>query len=81
MWADPRPGARMIEPSVTEMTPFNSGQFLIAPEKGVMVIWPSYLPHAVERGRSRSHDDRIIVAFNVMIRGTIDITTAHLELK
>jgi uncharacterized protein (TIGR02466 family) len=80
-WSDPRPGARMIEPSVTEMTPFNTGQFLIGPEKGVMVIWPSFMPHAVERGKNRTHEDRIIVAFNVMIRGSIEISTAHLELK
>jgi uncharacterized protein (TIGR02466 family) len=80
-FADPRPGARMLEPSYTELTPYNSGQFMIAPEKGVMVMWPSFVPHAVERGRNRTHEDRIIVAFNVMIRGAIDIPTAHLELK
>jgi uncharacterized protein (TIGR02466 family) len=80
-FSDPRPGARMIEPSVTEMTPYNTGQFLIAPDKGVMVLWPSFIPHAVERGKNRTHEDRIIVAFNVMIRGTIEISTAHLELK
>ena len=71
----------MIEPAVSEMNVYNSGQFLIAPEKGVMVLWPSFIPHAVERGKNRTNEDRIIVAFNVMIRGTIDITTAHLELK
>ena len=50
-------------------------------DRGVMLMWPSFMPHAVERGRNRTHEDRIIVAFNVMIRGTIDISTAHLELK
>jgi uncharacterized protein (TIGR02466 family) len=81
VFGDPRPGARMLEPSYTELTPFNSGQFAIAPEKGVMVMWPSYIPHAVERGRNRTHADRIIIAFNVMIRGKIELPTAHLELK
>lgn len=80
-FGDPRPGARMLEPAVTEMNQFNNGQFLVAPEKGVMLMWPSFMPHAVERGRNRTNEDRIIVAFNVMIRGTIDISTAHLELK
>jgi uncharacterized protein (TIGR02466 family) len=80
-WADPRPGARILEPSVSQLTPSNSGQFMIAPDKGVMVMWPSFMPHAVERGRNRTHADRIIVAFNVMIRGTLDNPTAHLELK
>jgi uncharacterized protein (TIGR02466 family) len=81
MFSDPRPGARMLEPSVTEMTQYNNGSFGVAPDKGVMLMWPSFLPHAVERGQNRTHEDRIIVAFNVMIRGSIDISTAHLELK
>ena len=81
MFNDPRPGARILEPSVTEFTSYNNGSFGVAPEKGVMLLWPSFLPHAVERGKNRTHEDRIIVAFNVMIRGTIEIGTAHLELK
>jgi uncharacterized protein (TIGR02466 family) len=80
-FCDPRPGARMLEPQYSEMTPYNNGTFYVAPDKGVMVIWPSFLPHAVERGHARPNEDRIIVAFNVMIRGEIDIPTAHLDLK
>ena len=81
MWGDPRPGVRMLEPSFSEMNVHNMGRFSVAPEKGVMVIWPSFLPHGVERGTSKSNEDRIIVAFNVMIRGLISTRTARLELK
>ena len=81
MWADPRSGARMLEPSFSEMNMHNMGRFSVAPEKGVMVMWPSFLPHAVERGTCKSNEDRIIVAFNVMIRGVINSPTARLELK
>jgi uncharacterized protein (TIGR02466 family) len=80
-FSDPRPGARVLEPSFTEMNKFNMGQFLVAPEKGRLLMWPSYLPHAVERGNADVKEDRIVIAFNIMIRGTIDNRTAHLELK
>jgi uncharacterized protein (TIGR02466 family) len=81
MFQDPRPGARMIEPSFTEMNAFNSENFVVTPEKGCMMIWPAYLPHAVENGRAKEDEDRIVVAFNIMIRGRIDKRTARLELK
>ena len=46
-----------------------------------MLIWPSFLPHAVERGSAKTNEDRIVVAFNVMIRGKIENPTAYLEFK
>jgi hypothetical protein len=36
---------------------------------------------AVDKGRAITNEDRIVVAFNIMIRGTINNPTAHLELK
>jgi uncharacterized protein (TIGR02466 family) len=80
-FADPRPGARMIEPSFTQMNKFNMGQFVVAPELGRLLIWPSFMPHAVERGHAQSVEDRIVIAFNIMIRGTIESRTARLVLK
>jgi uncharacterized protein (TIGR02466 family) len=81
MFQDPRPGARMIEPSFTEMNAYNSENFVVSPEKGCMMMWPSYLPHAVENGNAKEDEDRIVLAFNIMIRGRIDKRTARLELK
>ncbi len=46
-----------------------------------MAMWPSFLPHAVERGYCKSNEDRIVIAFNVMIRGLISSPTARLDLK
>jgi uncharacterized protein (TIGR02466 family) len=80
-FSDPRPGARMIDPTYNEMTPQNMGVFNIVPEKGVMLMWPSFLPHAVEQGTASPEEERIVVAFNVMIRGTITNRTARLVLK
>jgi uncharacterized protein (TIGR02466 family) len=78
---DPRPQARMIEPAYKEMNNLNSQSFVAPAEKGRMLIWPSFLWHAVEYGTAQEDDDRIVVAFNVMIRGLIDRRTARLELK
>jgi uncharacterized protein (TIGR02466 family) len=81
VFSDPRPGARIFEPSYTEMTPLNMGTYRVVPEKGLMLVWPSYMPHSVERGDADPKEDRIVAAFNIMIRGTITLPTAHLELK
>jgi uncharacterized protein (TIGR02466 family) len=81
VFEDPRPGARIFEPQYAEMNAFNSNRFIVAAEKGRMVMWPSYLLHAVDAGKSTTDDDRIVIAFNIMIRTTIDTMTARLELK
>jgi uncharacterized protein (TIGR02466 family) len=81
VFVDPRPGARIIEPSHTESNPANMSAFVVVAEKGRLLIWPSYLPHAVENGKANVEEDRIVIAFNIMIRGTIDRPTARLELR
>ena len=81
LFFDPRIYARMIEPTYTENNTFNSAQFIVPAEKGRMLMWPSYLSHAVEYGTANEDEDRIVVAFNIMIRGLIDRRTARLELK
>ena len=50
-------------------------------EKGRMLMWPSYLPHAVEHGTANEDEDRIVVAFNVMIRGLVDQLTMRMDFK
>ena len=81
MFEDPRPGARMIEPQYSEMNAFNSNRLTVAAAKGRLLTWPSFLLHAIEAGRSESEEERIVIAFNVMIRTAIETITARLELK
>jgi|SRR6185369_6220530 len=81
IFGDPRLHARMLEPSFTEQNVHNASTFYSFPEKGRMLIWPSYLSHGVEIGRAEEPEDRIVIAFNVMIRGRIDRPTACLELR
>jgi hypothetical protein len=46
-----------------------------------MLIWPSHVPHAVEQGTADESEERIDVAFNIMIRGRIQLFTASLDLS
>jgi hypothetical protein len=55
--------------------------FVMPPEKGRMLLWPSHVPHAVEEGKADETEDRIVVAFNIMIRGRVEISTARLDLS
>ena len=41
-----------------------------------MILWQSYLPHSVDNGNADDAEDRIVVAFNVMIRGKVETLTA-----
>ena len=50
-------------------------------EKGRMLIWPAHIPHAVEQGFADEREERIVVAFNIMIRGLIDVLTGRLDLR
>jgi uncharacterized protein (TIGR02466 family) len=81
-FVDPRPAARVFEPNYEKMNEFNSGRFTFPAERGKMLIWPSWMSHGVERGFTEDEtEDRIVIAFNVMMTGKIDTMTAKLELN
>ena len=81
MFASPRQLSRMIEPHFTAKNEINSDVFIFPAEKGRMLMWPSYLPHAVEHGTANEDEDRIVVAFNLMIRGLVDQLTMRMDFK
>jgi uncharacterized protein (TIGR02466 family) len=81
VFVSPRQFTKMLIPSYFERNEINSDTFVSPAEKGRMVIWPSHIPHAVEQGTADEAEDRIVLAFNVMIRGLIDLQTARLELS
>jgi len=80
IFASPRMNAKNIEPSYLKKNDLNADIFSMPPERGRMLIWPSHVPHAVEQGTADEAEDRIVVAFNVMIRGLIEQVTARLDL-
>jgi len=81
VFLSPRQFSKGIEPAYLEKNELNSDVFSIPPEKGRMLIWPAYVPHAVEQGMADESEDRIVVAFNIMIRGLIDTLTARFDLR
>ena len=75
-FASPRLISKNLEPTYLKKNQLNSDVFVIPAEKGRMLIWPSHVPHAVEQGAANEAEERIVVAFNIMIRGLIDLPTA-----
>jgi len=80
IFASPRMNSKNLEPTYLKKNELNADVFSLPPEKGRMLIWPSHVPHAVEQGTADEAEDRIVVAFNVMIRGLIEQVTARLDL-
>jgi uncharacterized protein (TIGR02466 family) len=80
IFASPRMHSKNIEPTYVQKNEFNADIFSMPPEKGRMMIWPSHVPHAVEEGSADEAEDRIVLAFNVMIRGLVEQPTARLSL-
>jgi uncharacterized protein (TIGR02466 family) len=54
-----------IEPEFNFRNELNSGSWSVIPEKGKMVIFPSWLKHAVQHG-FEYNTDRVTLAFTVM---------------
>lgn len=79
VFASPRQLSKNLEPTYLQKNEFNADIFVMPAEKGRMLMWPSHVPHAVEEGTADEMQDRIVVAFNVMIRGRSEISTAALN--
>ena len=45
--------------------------FIHSPEKGVMLIWNSWLPHSVDQSSVLTEEERVVIAFNIMIKGSV----------
>ena len=80
MFASPRRLMKNLEPRYEVRNDINTDYFIVPAEKGRMLIWPSHIPHAVEQGTADEAKERIVVAFNILIRGRIDLFTARMEL-
>lgn len=80
VFSSPRQLAKNLEPTYLKKNEFNADVFVFPPDKGRMLLWPSHVPHAVEEGSADGSQDRIVLAFNIMIRGKVEISTARLDL-
>jgi uncharacterized protein (TIGR02466 family) len=80
MFVSPRRLTKNFEPRYHVRNDINSDFFIMPAEKGRMLLWPSHIPHAVEQGTADEGEERVVIAFNVSIRGRIDLATARMEL-
>jgi uncharacterized protein (TIGR02466 family) len=81
MFASPRRLSKNLDPQYTQKNDLNTDFIIMPAEKGRMLIWPSHIAHAQERGTADEAEERIVVPFNIMIRGLIDLFTARLDLS
>lgn len=75
---DPRTETKVIQPAVRERTPYNSDGFILTPEPGLLVLFPSWLRHLVRMNNAT--EERITVAFNAMVKGDIGSDLARARL-
>jgi uncharacterized protein (TIGR02466 family) len=78
MFASPRKFTKNLELKYLTRNELNSDFIVVPAEKGRMLFWPSHIPHAVEQGTADENEERIVVAFNMMIRGHIELFTASM---
>lgn len=71
IFLDPRCGATIIHPDFNEENYFNMNAFIHKPVKGSMLIWNSWLPHMVDQASETDVNHRIVIAFNIMIKGAV----------
>jgi uncharacterized protein (TIGR02466 family) len=63
LFFDPRKQASVMQPDFSERTQINSSMQSISPEVGTLIIFPSWLDHAVNQ--NLSDVDRISISFNI----------------
>ena len=66
---DPRPQTSVLQPQAKEHTKENSTMYYYPAKVNRMVLFPSWLQHYVPK--NNSNDNRISIAFNVMLRGQV----------
>ena len=63
---DPRPQSFMIAPPFTEQNSLNSSEFILPITAGMLIFFPSWLPHSVIPSKSKSL--RISISINYMFK-------------
>jgi uncharacterized protein (TIGR02466 family) len=69
VFKDPRPQTRILRPRTLRDNPLNSLEFEYAATTGTLLLFPAWLEHGVQPGRTE--EERISVAWNLMITGPL----------
>ena len=62
---DPRPAPVYFHPNAKSPNLLNAQVNSVSPKEGVLVLFPSYLDHSVNK--NLSNDERIVISFNIKI--------------
>ena len=83
IFADPRPGAQMLQPDYENPNPNILGaRWSTAGERGGICIFPSWLPHSVQPvPATDSNIERITLSFNIMVKTDINNFTKKVSFK
>ena len=60
---DPRSANTIRSPIVSKTNKLNSNIFSVQPKEGLLVLFPSYIHHSVNR--NNSEEERIVLSFNI----------------
>jgi uncharacterized protein (TIGR02466 family) len=80
VFMDPRPASVMWDPDYVDTESFKSAYISNRAEKGVLTFFPSWLAHGVDVGRKNPNERRIVLSFNVMLRGPMTQHSKKLDL-
>src|SRR5258708_3517287 len=73
---DPRPQTAIIRPPITELTAENTEQVVVSVKDGMLLMFPAWLQHSVDR--NRSDRARISIGFNIMFPAYAEVMAAPL---
>lgn len=82
VFRDPRQATSVMQYEYSEFNFYSSGRYTVKPENGGLLFWPHWLEHMVESHNENytGEEDRIMIAFNVMVKADIKIKTAKLRI-
>ena len=70
----------MIQPEVEEFNSANAPKWVVQPERGKLLLFPSWIPHSVRQGYDWGDgEERISLAFTVMFKSNVKTFTTKLN--
>ena len=81
-FVDPREGPRFMhfEYGKDQNEWFQSKNWGIPPKEGLILMFPSWLPHGVEYANKKSDEHRITLSFNIMVHAEANLFTRRLKI-
>ncbi len=75
VFRDPRPQTAIIFAKPKRMNDFNVNQIKLAPQEGMLIVFPSWLQHFVQP--NQSDEERLSISFNMMFKGELGMQLAR----